>query len=633
MLSPQTKFSLKKMRNQIKNAEIVSFDIFDTLILRKYANPTDMFYHMEYILEEPGFAERRITVEGELRESARKEGREEINYNEIYSVLGNDKAKSLELELEYNGCIRNNEMYDIYMWALKLKKTIYFTSDMYLPSAFIKRILKHCGYDQYSNLFISSDDYKSKYTSTRFTVIKNLLEPNLYKKFLHIGDNLTSDFIVPKKLGFKAFHYTPPKISCLVSKNISKNVLAFFAESQTLVSSVFWGIISSRNANNGESYWYWFGYQYSGLIIYAFCKWLLQELLKEKINDVFFLARDGQIIKKVFDILKPKELRSEYMLASRRCLILPSLDNLDLNNQLDFFTTAYFLKYPKDYITRLGSTIDNDLKKKMADYNGGILNRPIYRIPRFKNLINDFFNTVKPELYSIITEEKKVLLEYMKNIGFVKPRVAVVDIGWRGNMQNAIVKIFENEQCRPEIYGYYLGTLENENKIITKGFILNNGKPESNCASINCDIIETFTMADHLGINKIIKNKNGTFEPVHTNINRHELKRINIAKDVQRGILDFTLDMKSVDFKYSIDISSDEIANFLKFILSNFSKYDIKHLKSIMHPTDLGNPSVYRPVLFYTRYYKENNIKRKILKYFYHKLKHILFKDRQGSMP
>jgi predicted HAD superfamily hydrolase len=500
---------------------------------------------------------------------------------------------------------------------------------MYLPSAFIKDILKHCGYDQYSNLFISSDDYKSKYTSTRFAMIKNLLGTS-FKGLFHIGDNLTSDFLIPKKLGFRAFHYTPPQHAALSNKYISKNILSYLVESQTLASSVFWGIISLRSLNNAnKSYWYWFGYQYSGLVIYAFCKWLLCELSNEKINNVFFLARDGQIIKKVFDVLKPKEIRSEYMFASRRCLILPSLNNLDLDDQLNFFTTAYLLKYPKDYITRLGTTIDKDLERKMANYNNGILNKPIYQIPNFKNIINSFFNTVKPELYSVIAEEKKVILDYMKSIGFLKSKVALVDIGWMGNMQNAIVGMLSDEQHHLKIHGYYLGTLENKNKITAKGFILNNGKPESNCSSIDCDIIETFTMADHLGINKVIKNTDGEFEPVYTSTNKQELKRINIAKDIQKGILDFVSDMKSVDFKYSINISSDEIAAFLKFMLSNLSKYDIKYLKTVMHPTDMGNPLAYRPVLFYTRHYRENNIKRKILKYFYQKLKHIrdIFKE------
>ena len=38
---------LEILKDKIEKAKIVSFDIFDTLLLRPYAKPVDLFLHLE----------------------------------------------------------------------------------------------------------------------------------------------------------------------------------------------------------------------------------------------------------------------------------------------------------------------------------------------------------------------------------------------------------------------------------------------------------------------------------------------------------------------------------------------------------------------------------------------------------
>ncbi|MCI7411744.1 MAG: hypothetical protein MSS67_08630 [Helicobacter bilis] len=48
-------FLLQQVKAMCENVEIISFDIFDTLLLRPYIRPTDLFLHLEYLYNRPNF--------------------------------------------------------------------------------------------------------------------------------------------------------------------------------------------------------------------------------------------------------------------------------------------------------------------------------------------------------------------------------------------------------------------------------------------------------------------------------------------------------------------------------------------------------------------------------------------------
>ena len=50
---------LDHLKKYINKTDIVSFDIFDTLLIRPYINPEDVFEKLEQIYSIPGFADAR----------------------------------------------------------------------------------------------------------------------------------------------------------------------------------------------------------------------------------------------------------------------------------------------------------------------------------------------------------------------------------------------------------------------------------------------------------------------------------------------------------------------------------------------------------------------------------------------
>ena len=73
------------------------------------------------------------------------------------------------------------------------------------------------------------------------------------------------------------------------------------------------------------TFYFDFGYKNFGPILVGFSNWLNDEFKKKDIKKVFFLARDGYIMKKAFDYLYGDKYNTKYFYASRRAIIVPSL--------------------------------------------------------------------------------------------------------------------------------------------------------------------------------------------------------------------------------------------------------------------------------------------------------------------
>ncbi len=67
------------------------------------------------------------------------------------------------------------------------------------------------------------------------------------------------------------------------------------------------------------SYWHGIGFQYLGTLLVIFSRWLKKSTDDLGIRRIFFLARDGEVMKRVFTALYPDEAsRCRYILCSRR---------------------------------------------------------------------------------------------------------------------------------------------------------------------------------------------------------------------------------------------------------------------------------------------------------------------------
>lgn len=201
------KSDIRDIEKSILQSDVVSFDLFDTLISRKGGNPESIFTIM--ILDHPDifgnndgsvFLKNRIFAEKKLRKKYNKE----ITIEQIYQEI---KKKNIpydinELEkIEINTEIASSRVNDIgkrlYNFAVQNNKYIIITSDMYLPLGVIEKILLENEYEEWSDIYLSSDKGCRKWNGL-FDIVS---EDFKGKRVLHIGDDVKNDFGAARKSG------------------------------------------------------------------------------------------------------------------------------------------------------------------------------------------------------------------------------------------------------------------------------------------------------------------------------------------------------------------------------------------------------------------------------------------------
>ena len=211
-------YFLQTMLREIPNFDVVSFDAFDTLLIRDVLHPQDIFKLLsnqareEYGIQD--FYYIRTNLEKEIRELS---GKEDISLDEIYTGFASrypdwpvGTLKSLEIKLENEHIHQNPLAKKMYDCALDAGKQIWIITDMYLPAQTVENILIKCGYVGYEKLYISSVIQKTKMSGNLYRHIldETAVSPSAW---LHIGDNLQSDVYVPQTMGITTGYLRSPR--------------------------------------------------------------------------------------------------------------------------------------------------------------------------------------------------------------------------------------------------------------------------------------------------------------------------------------------------------------------------------------------------------------------------------------
>lgn len=207
--------------------ETVSFDIFDTLIVRNVQDPRDIFRNINKS-EDNKFVKYRIEAEKKARE---KKESKEVTLNEIYNEMLKfynksevENFESIEKKEELNSVCPRKKIVDIYNECLASGKKVYLISDMYLPRELIEKMLQKCKIKNYEKLYISNEFGKTKKTGELFQLFVES-EKITTKTHLHIGDSIRADFYGAKKAKLKTFfiyrrHFFKRAINTIIGRYV-----------------------------------------------------------------------------------------------------------------------------------------------------------------------------------------------------------------------------------------------------------------------------------------------------------------------------------------------------------------------------------------------------------------------------
>ncbi|MDU1138058.1 hypothetical protein [Enterocloster bolteae] len=341
MIEPHAYFSAgeEELRKQIDVHDIISFDMFDTLVMRKTLYPADV-----YAIVEDKAETRGIGVKGfkELRWEAEMNTVQEIPdiyriYDELQRLTGindsqRDELLQLELETEKDVLIARGRMVSALNYAVEQGKQVYVVSDMYLPAEILNGILSGLGIAGYKKLFVSCEYHKNKVTGL-YQVFKEYAKGTSY---LHVGDNYYADCVYSEQNGLDSFYikkasemlpisgYAP--IQCYTSNINERTVVGLFVSAALNNPFCLHGTDGRVKVDDIYS----LGYMFVGPLITKFIVWLAGQMRECDYDEILFSARDGYLIQRLYDRYLEKHGISDapkgiYFRSSRHAAVCASM--------------------------------------------------------------------------------------------------------------------------------------------------------------------------------------------------------------------------------------------------------------------------------------------------------------------
>lgn len=463
----ETGLNLKTFVDSLVDFDIISFDIFDTLIFRPVAVPVDVFRLCAQKLGIMDFANIRVCNERDARvKQYNKFKNMEINLSDIWENIENDvgiskdKGMLLEEQIEEGICYANPFMKEVWQELQNRGKRIIVTSDMYLGKQCIERILDKNGYIGYERLYLSNEFQCSKADGNLY---KHLISDYPRETIVHIGDNPHSDHYMAKKAGLSIKEY----------QNINKYMLQYRPhDMSSMIGSAYRALVSSHiyNGLNAFSMEYEYGYIYGGLFVLGYCCFIYDYVKKNSVDKVIFLSRDGDIIKKVYNLLFPKE-ESDYVYWSRKAATKMEA----FYDKHDYFRRFIYHKVNQNYtiLEALKSMELEFLVEELVDW------KEIWNHLEIKNEKDVFIDLKSTDE---LTDKNSLLLrrfieaKWDKVISYYQPqmdstrryyssvvrnckKILAVDIGWAGSGAMALSHLIEEEwNMSCEVIGMIAGT-------------------------------------------------------------------------------------------------------------------------------------------------------------------------------
>ena len=456
--------------------EVLSLDIFDTVLFRRTYGPKDVFNLLEQkaveqlALPQAPYALARKKAEEIARESA-KGG--EANITQIYQVLGellelNTDQKSIlqaqEWSLEKEMLYPDPRWLELYRQYQERGNRVIFISDMYWPKNDLVNLMSDFGFKK-PEIFVSSEYGLSKYDGVlQAHVIQELgFSPS---DFLHVGDNLHSDIEQSRKAGMQAFHWCQPhvfkpwaeqvEIAPLLEEDLFSLRLMGEARHMELAKSL---------ESSSDPFMERLGRELAGPLYYCFLSWLVQIAREDGIRKLFFIGRDGYYWEKTMQFLDKKYHLGydfTYLHASRKVFAFASFRQLDAR-AIEFLTEPNPSLRVRDFIDRTGIDSCQHIEaiesvgfaspdEVITSNLGEKFLRSVY-----KSRLASLFRLIEVDLLASFERCREGLLQSLEEQSFNIEDCAIVDIGWQGSSAHALSHLL-NLNEPGSLKAYYFGT-------------------------------------------------------------------------------------------------------------------------------------------------------------------------------
>ena len=484
---------IRKGKKIAQAVDTVSFDLFDTLLIRRIHDPdlvkmpvarfiADMAQEKGLHWSQEKVQNLRDNIENRHRQETgekfadheacypvyMKEMLAEIFFDDADESLF-DKVADYEIAMENSMLVPRGEFID---WLSDLRqqgKKILIVSDIYLPAIYLKRFVEHAGFlDLVDDVVSSADTFLAKASGKAFPLLqkKHSLDPD---RWLHVGDNPISDGLRPLEFGLRALvlHDASEKRR----KSIIRRLVNYSAGRPFWRGRALQQLMQPLEYENIErDELYAEGYSFLGPLIGAFVQHVAERSMELNVGKVFFLSREGWTFKKYWEksiphIFPGKQLPEvEYLYVSRMALAGASCAykgltqiNADIvflpSGNSDFLDVCRVFSLNPEPFARHLSRHDLTETTILSSLHEGYLQEN--RI-RFTELIED--NEFQDEVKRQTRSANDALQRYLDDIGFFDHAdVSLVDIGWLGTIQRFFYEAISHRTDAPRCHGMLFG--------------------------------------------------------------------------------------------------------------------------------------------------------------------------------
>jgi len=561
----------EEIRKLLNSPEIklICFDIFDTLLIRPLLDPESVKTIVAYRMGgEAGKVYK--TFRSDAEEQARFKKGSDVCLKEIFEQLGEMtnltetqlmRLKNLEEEIELLSVQPRIEALHLFTDAIATGKPVILVTDMFLDRDLIKKCLTKNDIEGWKELFVSNDVGLRKDSGQMYDYILNKYSYSS-NAILMIGDNERSDVQIPDDIGISFIHLIKP---VEIARGLPRfsDIIKKFEHCGDINAEITLGLVVQKNFSDITYNDYDpqcfvkvtpfnIGYSIVGPLLTSFAQWLINISNNDNIEQLYFLSREGKIIKDVYDYWceglnnVPK---SEYLELSRRATSVSSISNFSDIAEIAKF--PYYTNSIEEFIKiRFGLILDPSQWKDIFNkFNIDRHTKIKIEDKRIENII-PLLKYLEPQILAQSRKEKQGLIQYLDRKGLTSDiNKAVVDIGYGGTIQRNL-----NSLLAEKIHGYYLMTDERSKnvssiyKVKTRGCFGENLTRNSDAPFI---YRESFTLEKLLSANdpqieyyELINNDKTINH--YRELSLNEIKPTEIRTRLQQGVLEYVKDAKQI---------------------------------------------------------------------------------------
>jgi HAD superfamily hydrolase (TIGR01549 family) len=317
-------------------------------------------------------------------------------------------------------------------------------SDFYLPGSHFREMLTVHGLaDLFADIYVSADHDMTKGSGHLYNKICADLQCRP-EQMVMIGDNPHADVRMARQAGLRAIQVVNPH---------QQHIYHCLQQNDQPPVSFRRKTTPTRQEEQP--------FMEMGYSLWLFIHRLFTSLSAEGRHEVFFLSKEGELLKRLFDLYQEElfghcRIRSQYLLVSRKATFLPSLRPLDqedftrlLNHYRDISLQEFLLSLnlAEDFVQQLCAELPYDSTTRIPD---------LRNCESFAALIAHPAFTREYERRRV--EQRQNFIQYLDSFGvdYRREGLALVDVGWKGSIQDNIHYILDGQiECQ----GYFIGSL------------------------------------------------------------------------------------------------------------------------------------------------------------------------------